>query len=42
MAIFTNKVFPSGGEAGHGGGIVKLKILVDQALLYYKINGGLS
>ena len=25
MTIFTNKIFPSGGEAGDGGGIVQVR-----------------
>tara|TARA_B100001248_G_scaffold159012_1_gene119916 strand:+ start:174 stop:728 length:555 start_codon:yes stop_codon:yes gene_type:complete len=41
MAIFTNNVFPSGGETGHGGGIIQVKNFSRSGpLYYYKINEG--
>ena len=41
MAIYTGQIFPAGGEAGHGGGIVQVKHFSRSGpLYYYKINDG--
>jgi len=43
MAIFTNGVFPSGGEAGDGGGIIQVAHGSNSgAQYYYKINDGVK
>jgi len=41
MGIYTNKIFPAGGEAGHGGGIIQVKNFSRTGpLYYYRINSG--